>query len=177
MVLLLVFLCLASLVVFLALQRVVFPSVSLVVLLLSMLVLSHFFVVSSLLGTTCILMLGVSSSIFVLLSFPKDPSTLISSIPSSIQVPLLISGGELICPQITTILARVPHVWFLSVVTNSPFTRNSFFRVVSLSCWILIQASSLIYWVVLYTGAHPLNWNRPHCSVPLSRWFHSFLML
>lgn len=80
------------------------------------------------------LIYGPGSAIFILFSFANEPSSLICSIPSLINVFLPISGGELILPLITKNLVNVPHVLVLTTASNSPFTVKLLCKVFSYVC-------------------------------------------
>ena len=54
----------------------------------------------------------------------KQPSGWIFSIPNSVNVSLLVNGGECILPDTTTNLVDFPHVWLRITVWNSPLTSS-----------------------------------------------------
>ena len=72
----------------------------------------------------------------------EDPSSLICSIPNSVRVDLIISGGELILPLTNKNLECTPHVLFLTTAMNSPFMCNSFCYIMSLIFLVLSSISS-----------------------------------
>ena len=73
----------------------------------------------------------------------EDPSSLICSIPNSVRVDLIISGGELILPLTNNNLECTPHVLFLTTAMNSRFTCNSFCYIMSLIFLVLSSISSV----------------------------------
>ena len=122
--------------------------------------------ISGLSITACLtlLMSGNSSWILRSLVSAKEPSSRICSIPSSLRVSLLMSGGELILPLTTTNLATAPQVWFLTVAVNSPFTGSSLCKVLSFT----LLGCSVGF--TLDRFANALNWcsSITFTSAPLS---------
>ena len=97
-------------------------------------------------------MSNISPGIRMSFWFAKEPSSFICSIPSSITVFLLISGGEFILPFMTRNFVRFPHVWFLRIASNSPFIGRSFCSVRNF-VWLFWSSillsdlcSSALYW-------------------------------
>ena len=74
----------------------------------------------------------LGTGIFGLFGSANEVFSHICNIPSSSRLSLLISGDELMCHLITMTFAKIPQVWFRSIVVNSPFTANSFWSVRSL---------------------------------------------